>query len=183
MSVAVEIARDELATVLRERCIVGPVSVQLEVESDPRLRLLHPDTKQRNPFRGAVRVSDLRVRLGVNYEAEVNAARIAAGRPADFKSGSRVWGDDAGIPFLEHKDRLYLQVFVDELLSTRIECEGHDVTEVAEPWTPVRDAPGRLAMKNYRWSGVRLLTIMDDPPTLYRPVDRAPKSTSVRSRP
>jgi hypothetical protein len=122
-------------------CALGPdARVQLETLTEPAFRKA-TEAGMPFPFRGTIlKRTRLRAVLNADYGAAVNARRGAEGKAADFVPGPRKWGVKVeGTPLIRHKDQLYLEYQVAEVLAVRYELDGRPIEAASlEPWLPAR---------------------------------------------
>lgn len=116
------ITRQELETLLTKH--PGAVMCTITAETVPKMR------KTNNPWFG--RITKVAVVNGVInwiYEKSVNRQREREGHPEVFFAVERMWGVRlTGTPFVEHKDKKYLELKVEKSVEYKYRDEdGNDV--------------------------------------------------------
>jgi len=163
---ATEISRYEL--IERLFALRTASFVTIVAETDPRFLKKHRDTKDPNPWPGAVKRATVNGTVNWIYGNAVNRQRIREDSEPEFTPKPRAWGRRLeGSPFVLHKGRLYLEVKPQRILSTEYQdADGNVIPddEYLEGFKPAKSSnaehqgvseEGEVRCLDYGVNGIR----------------------------
>jgi hypothetical protein len=107
--------------------IKGTTFATLETETIPKMR------KTNNPYLGVKKHSKVNGELGSSYVNKIIKMLHAEGRHADaeaYEPKAMAWGTlRKGTCIIDHKDKLYVRMFVKNVLETKYTLNGRELTE------------------------------------------------------
>lgn len=137
------VSRTVLIDILAQQKGAKPVTITAETDPKPR-----QGTKNNpSPFRGKTVVKRARVNgmIGWDYSNSVNNQRAREGNEEFFEVHPRTWGERIkGSPLVEYKGKHYLEVKVQNVLSTEYFVDGELIDEeTIKPFLPVKKPSAR----------------------------------------
>ena len=137
------VSRTVLAQMLAEQKGAKPVTFIAETDA----RVKQGTKNNPSPFRGKNVTKRAKVNgmIGWIYANSVNNQRAREGNEDFFVAHPRKWGERIkGTPLVEYKDRQYLEVKVEKVLSTEYFVDGEPVDiETLKPFLPVKNQSAR----------------------------------------
>jgi len=144
------IGREELVEVLTLRKGAQPVTFLAVTK--PKMLKKHRETKDPNPFEGRVtKVSRVNGFINWRYANSVNRQRERErGDEAEaFEAVPRKWGVRVeGTPFVDHKDKRYVEVKVEGVIESEYRVDGHPIAkEELAAYLPARSESSRQGVE------------------------------------
>ncbi len=142
--------------------------------------------KTGNPFGKVNKRSRVNIVINFGYENAVNNQRGREGTARDFEAKPRTWGARIpGMPFVQHKGKLYLECKVERSLSHEyLTADGRTLTDdQVAPFQPSRHSNAEhqgvekeIILRDYALEGIEEIAIDGerykvDPTTIARDLD------------
>lgn len=154
--------QNELQAVLN--CRRGASFVTITAITEPDWK---PIKAGDNPWRGVVKKrSVVNGVINWQYESAVNRQRLREGLEPDFESKPRAWGHRVhGTPWVEHKDKRYLELKVERVLCVEYVDEDGIVIDSAlviphikEPKTSRQGVDKEVILRDYAATNIVAIT-------------------------
>jgi len=141
------------------------VEAIIKVNTEVRMR------KTGNPYHGTRKHSTCHVKFNASYKAEVNAARLAEGKEADFEPTDRKWGTRVGeTPLFENKGRDYVHCLIVDTIEHHYVAPNGDAVEFDQfrQFVPEQRDPASqqleepVIVRSYNVDNVEQVTLLDE---------------------
>lgn len=133
------------------------------------LAVTEPKLRKGCPALGVRKISKILGIANFRYENSVNSQREREGKPANFESLPRTWGERIlGCPLVAHKGEFYLEVKVERVLKSAryVDGQGRFISrDIIAPYLPPSRDSGRqgtekaVILRDYKLSSIRNLRI------------------------
>jgi len=153
-----------------EANVRGTTAVSVLSETPVRMVKKHRETKEPNPFLGAVKTQKKNGLIGFDYESSVN---LQAGREGkeEREAKERAWGElSESRLFVHHKGQSYLQLKVQSVTDTVYTLNGETISyedikpylSASGPSSTQSDLDKEVVVNDIKMSNVRAITMQGE---------------------